>query len=388
MAHIPRLDKETWREDLRYFVQELTQRHKNPFHLVTQESFDHAVAELYTQIPILKDHEIVVGIQSLAAMVGDGHTQLATSRLFHFFPFEVFWFGGELRILRTIPAYREMLGTRIVKIAGASITDVRKRVQALIPQGENRWYTLSQSAHHITQVEPLAALGILAEVEDTKFILEDDNGRQFAVNVTPLSPDTSVAWVEAITPAPLYLQRRDEGFWFTYLPDARTIYVSFRNYHDLEENAKKLWEFVDRQAPNRLIIDMRQNEGGNYAVGREHLIYKAQFQRAINRKGHLFIITGRATFSAAMTNVIDFHRGTDAIVVGEPMGARPNGYQEQDVFTLPNSQLRVSCSIFYYRFQDGDASAFAPDKRIDPEWTAISAGRDPVMEWILAQPSV
>jgi hypothetical protein len=116
-AHPPKpaLSKEQWRDDLNVFTQELTQRHKNPYHLVTQAAFEQAVAELYTRIPIFKDYEVVHGIQRLAAMIGDGHTRLDTRNLFHAFPFEAFWFGRDLRIVRTIPAHQEILGTRIIR---------------------------------------------------------------------------------------------------------------------------------------------------------------------------------------------------------------------------------------------------------------------------------
>jgi hypothetical protein len=385
MPSIPTLSTKEWREDLNFFAKELTQRHKNPYHRVTQEAFEQAVAELHAQIPTLKDYEIVVGIERLAAMIGDGHTRLNTRGLFHFFPFEVFWFERELRIIRTTSAYRHILGTRIAKVGGIPIANVWKRLQTLIPQGENKWYTLDQSAYYITRVEPLAALGILPEVDTTLFTLKADTGKKLVLHITPVSPSISIEWTDAIELPPLYLQRLDEGFWFSYLPDSHTIYVCFRRYDNLEENAKKLWDFVDSHSPNRLIIDMRQNSGGNYALGREHLIYNVIFRRGLNNKGHLFVIAGRQTFSAAMTNITDFRRETDAIIVGEPIGARPNGYQELDRFTLPNSQLQAFCSILYYKFMDRDVPAILPDKRIDPDWTAYKAGRDPVMEWIMTQ---
>jgi hypothetical protein len=87
-----------------------------------------------------------------------------------------------------------------------------------------------------------------------------------------------------------------------------------------------------------------------------------------------------------MTNATDFRRETDAILVGEPTGARPNGYQELDGFTLPQSGVVAHCSILRYRFQDRDTPAVMPDVRIDPDWNAFREGRDPVMEWILEQP--
>ena len=87
-----------------------------------------------------------------------------------------------------------------------------------------------------------------------------------------------------------------------------------------------------------------------------------------------------------MTNATDFRRETEALLVGEPPGARPNGYQEQARFTLPNSNLEASCAMLRYRFQPGDAPVVTLDKRIEPNWVSYRAGRDPVLEWILVQP--
>jgi hypothetical protein len=58
-------------------------------------------------------------------------------------------------------------------------------------------------------------------------------------------------------------------------------------------------------------------------------------------------VIGRNTLSAAMTNAADFLKETNAILVGEPTGARPNGWQEKGQFTLPNSHLVVSVSTRY-----------------------------------------
>lgn len=39
----------------------------------------------------------------------------------------------------------------------------------------------------------------------------------------------------------------------------------------------------------------------------------------------------------------------------------------------------------YFKFLDEDVPAVMPDHRIDPTWPDFQAGRDPVMDWILAQ---
>jgi hypothetical protein len=85
-----------------------------------------------------------------------------------------------------------------------------------------------------------------------------------------------------------------------------------------------------------------------------------------------------------MTNATDFRRETEATLVGEPTGARPNGYQENHMFTLPLSKLRVSCSMLKYRFQpESEKDAVFPDQRIDPDWRSFSTGKDAALEWIL-----
>jgi hypothetical protein len=165
------------------------------------------------------------------------------------------------------------------------------------------------------------------------------------------------------------------------------VYVSFRGYESLAEKARELFEFLDDHPVERVVVDLRQNGGGDFFMGRKHLIKPIVERPAINQKGKLFVLVGRQTFSAAMVNAIDFRRETNAILVGEPIGERPNSYSENDEFTLPNSRLIVSYSTRYYEFLDQDVPAVMPDQRVDPSWEAFQAGRDPVMDWVLSEAS-
>lgn len=390
---IPSLTADQWRQDLGYFVSQITTYHRDPYHLTNKAQFEQAVASLRERIPSMKDYEIIVGFERLAALVGDGHTFIQTANIYHRFPLEAFWFGDDLRVVRAAPEYKRALGTRIVAIGAFSISEIRKKLQPLIPQGENRWYVLSHSAEQIMKAEPLAALGILREPGPADFTLEDDGGHRFTLRVRPVPPGGGSTGEVAAEPAPLPFLHADEPFWFTYLADSETVYVDFRSYQDLETNAARLWDFIPRRSVKRLVIDMRWNEGGNYAKGRDYLIYQVLFLPALNRlgetlnrRGRLFVITGRKTFSAGMTNVTDFRRETEAILVGEPTGARPNGYQENHWFTLSNSKLRASCAMHAYRFQPlSPSDTVSPDQRIDPDWQSFREGKDAALDWILAQ---
>ena len=385
-ASIARLSKAEWRDDLRYFASELPKRHKNAFHHTTRAQFEQEVAKLEAAIPSLQADQIIIGMLEITAKVGDAHTYVHLPRSFHHYPISLYWFGNELRVTRTTSPYQRALGARVVRIGKMNIRDVGTRIRRVISQDETEWFVLRDSPDYIAIPEVLHALAIVPDITSAPFTFVDEQGKQFTLNIEAVARGAKLDWLSLPTKLPLYLQRPDEQFWFTYLPDAKTIYVNFRGYNSLIENAQQLFKAIDQHQPERLVIDMRENGGGDFTLVREHLLPGLKQRPAINRTGHLFVVIGRDTFSAAMSNATDFRKETKAILVGEPIGERPNSYQENRQLVLPNSRLTVSYSTQYYKFVDEDGRAVIPDKRINPDWPGYKAGRDPVMEWILAYP--
>lgn len=393
-SRIPTLNKEQWRQDLQYLARELPKRHKNLFHTVSREQFERSVAELDTAIPSLQDHQIVVRMMQITAMVGDGHTGVHMPPYFKLLPLALYWFGNELRVTGTQKEYERALGARVVKVGAFSIDDVQARIRSCLPsaENENEWYVMSSSPSFITRSEILHALGVVPDPERVPITFADEQGKQFTLEIVPFMPPPAVKGAIALPGAlpaakvqPLFRQKPAESFWFTHLPDLQTTYVNFRRYDSLGEHSRALFAFIDRHQPKRLVIDLRQNGGGDFFEGRKHLIRPIKERPALNQKGRLFVIVGRRTYSAAMANAIDFKKETNAILVGEPIGERPNSYSENDEMTLPNSRIVVSYSTRYYKFLDEDVPAVMPDKRIDPNWPDFKAGRDAVMDWILSQ---
>ncbi|MFL6278155.1 MAG: S41 family peptidase [Blastocatellia bacterium] len=360
---------------------------------MTREQFESDIATLDAAIPSLQDHQIIVRMLQITARIGDGHTYVHLPASFKRYPLQLYWFGNELRVTHAAADYETALGARVVKIGEMSVDAVQARILGLLSQAENEWFIKNNSPKLMVRPEVLQALGIVPTVERAPFTFEDEQGKQFTLELKPISvlPDAGGVSRLSLRPAvkeePLYRQRPAEPFWVTYLPDSQTVYANFRSYNGLGENAKKLFELIDHQPTKKLVIDMRQNGGGDFTKVRRDLIPGIKQRAAINKPGHLFVIIGRATFSAAMSNAADFKKDTRAILVGEPTGERPNSYQENDEMKLPNSGIVVSYSTRYYKFLDEDAPAVMPDKRLDPEWPAYRAGRDPVMEWILAYPA-
>ena len=105
--------------------------------------------------------------------------------------------------------------------------------------------------------------------------------------------------------------------------------------------------------------------------------------RQINRKGRLFVVLGRRTFSSAILNAIDLKKKTEAVFYGEPTGGKPNHYGEIRTLTLPHLGLKVSYSTKYFQFVEGDEPSLIPDVLVELALDDYLALRDPVLEAIL-----
>lgn len=386
--HNETLTKEKWRQDLQYLSKELMLRHKNIFHTVSREEFERAVAELDSEIPSLQEPEIILRLQQIISMIGDSHTSLADfpPNTFHWYPLALFWFGNELRVLRTTSTYNRALGGKVVRIGNSNIADAVVKVNRFIAK-DNEYWGKYVGANYLVSAEVLFTAGILSSLDKGQWTFEDTEGKQFSVDMNVISKDDKGVWLLAAKETPLFRQKAAEQFWFTTLNDSKTLYVNMRGYPETEaykQTADALLKLIDSFKPKRLVIDVRQNTGGDLKKGR-YLLAGLKKRNVFNKQG-IYVVIGRATSSAAMVNAIDFRSELNAVLVGEPTGGKPNSYSENEFFFLPNSNLKVSYSTKYYKFQESDTSALMPDKLIEPSWESYKSGGDNVMEWILAQP--
>jgi hypothetical protein len=229
----------------------------------------------------------------------------------------------------------------------------------------------------------LHGLGIIANRNVASYELVEDNGQKFTMSFPAIPPDSQINWVNLVNKPPLRQQNPNQDFWFVYLPDSHSLYCNFRSYQRLNQNAAALLSDVKAKNADKLVIDLRQNSGGDYTQGLKYLIDPIRGLSKINRSGHLFVLIGANTFSAAMSNAAQFRQRTAAMLVGEPVGERPNSYQEAREMRLPNSQLLVRYSTQYYKFSDGAENLIRPDHEVAIPWEDYKKGRDPVLEWAL-----
>jgi hypothetical protein len=380
---LPPMDAAKWRDDVDYFARELAKRHINAFHAVTREQFDQAVAELRDKTKTATDEALIVGLLKITAMVGDAHTNVHLPASVHRLPVAVAMFGDDYYITRAADDAKSLLGARIVSIDGVPVAEVEKRLRSVISRDESEPLVRGLLPQYLLIGEVLRGLGITRDAVRARLTVATVEGEQTADVALLPGAASPAAWKSAASSEPLSRQHPEDPFFVQMLEPQKTMYVNFRRYDGLAEHARELWKLVDAKGVEKIVIDLRQNGGGDYKVGRRYLVSELKARPKLKA----FVLVGNRTFSAAMNNAIDFRNDGHAMLVGQPIGEKPNSYQENDEMTLPKSHLVVSYSTRFYKFQPDDAPPIVtPDKLIAPTWSDFVAGRDAALEWILAQP--
>ena len=385
-----------WKEDLHYMANKLAKEHKNLYHHISKADFQQAVEKLDNNIPKLTNQEIMVELARIVAMIGDGHTEPAlyqSATQFHRFPLVYYFYGDSLYVTAATEEYVSAVGSRVVQMGNAPIEEAFEKVKSVISHDNDMEYRHS-GPENLAIPEILHALKITDNDTTANFVLENMKGEIDTLKVTAIKRSElknlkSVASLLKIK-LPLYLQKPNDYYWFTYLQDSKTLYVQYNRCRDkddgesIDEFADKVFKFADSHPVDRFVLDLRNNSGGNMKLNAP-IINGVSSRPEINKKGKVFVITGRRTFSAATNAAIDMKKNTNAIFAGEQSRGKPNGYGEVESFRLPNSNIKVDYSTEYYNMipELGDVDYFPLDIKAENSFSDYLAGRDRVMEAIL-----
>ena len=377
----------SWLEDIDFFVRELPKRHLDAFHTISRERFEAAVADTREKAKTGQagDDEIIVGLMHAASLVGDAPTRVQLPAGVHRLPIVIALFDKEYRVTRATPEAQVLLGGRIVKVHDTEIADVERKLRRIIPQDESEAYVRGELPLRMPIAQLLHGLQIIPDTKKARVTVALPAGERTLELWTIPAGINPKDWPSVTAQTPLFGQNAGEALSFTYLEPSKSVYVNFRTYDALPSRAKALWKLVDEKAPSKIVFDLRQNGGGDPKLGRKHLVEELE-KREKREKVKAYVLVGNRTFDGAINNAIEFKNETRATLVGEPIGEKPNSYQEPDQMILPKSRLVVSYATKLQELlPKGSPSTVTPDKVIVPTWEDFLAGRDPVFDWVLKQ---
>lgn len=393
-----------WRADLRHVASEIARRSPHFATRVDQGPFDAAVNQLHEDIPRLTDAQIYVELMKLLRLLGDGHAGIYPPdddvALRRALPVQCYEFTEGLFITATAPEHRQLLGAQVLRFDGHPVAEVAAALEPLVARDNEHWLSLrvpqlmrrSAVMHAVGMAADAekAVLGVrLADGSASEVVVPADTVETQLVSERPCPPSWLFLPEQLPGELPLYLRNAGAMYWFEYLAAERLAYVQFNGVGDDQaEPVRRFWErlfdVIDRQGAERLVVDLRFNGGGNTFLTLP-LLHRIVGHQRINQRGRLFVIIGRNTFSAAQNfaTMLDCH--TNAVFVGEPTGSSPNFVGETVPFGLPYSGLRGNVSDLYWQtsWPLDHRSWIAPELYAPPTFAAFAANRDVAIEAVL-----
>jgi hypothetical protein len=384
-----------WRADVASLVQQMTAMHSLPLPGISLPDFMAHAADLSTRIPGLSDPEVRTQLEELVASIEDPHTDVSWPypSPFRQLPLSFYWFDDGIYATAASAPYTNLLGGRLVTVGQTGIDDAARILTALVPHENDQWPMHRIPLQELTNADFLFGTGLIPGSDSAHLVLQVPTDGTWP----GLIPADVATYANSLAPRqfpvfqgdlPLYRQHPDSNYWATVIDNGVTLYFQYNScMEDPKQPSADFFKQLDvlmaQEGVQRIVLDMRNNSGGFTSI-LSPWIDEIQASR-FNAAGRLYVIVGRATFSAAMEATNHLHDRTAAIFVGEPTGAKPQFQLRRGDFGLPYFGIRVS-------YSQGVESANDPDPTLTPDivtgltFAQYMAGVDPALDAILAIP--
>ncbi|UCE62289.1 MAG: hypothetical protein JSU63_11360 [Phycisphaerales bacterium] len=407
------IDIQGWRSDIDFLLERIRSVHPNPWFRIPEEEFVGHAQQLKEDIPSLDTKEITVRIMQLVALLRDGHTLLplgGNPSFTHWFPLRLDQFSDGVFITAIDNAYAKLVGAKVLRIGNLSALEAFRRVASA---------TSIDSCHSIPKEVPayisnatiLKALKIIDTGHSLPLELQIHRTERVKISIPSVEWRANFGWArnryhipadsesvnvfsDKMDKLPLHLKNlltKGDYYWFELLPDYTTLYVQFNSVNDAETETfhqfvERLWDYYDEHSEmiDKFVLDIRYNDGGNGYI-LQPLIHEFIKHEEISKRGSLYVITGRTTFSAAVRCLAQIIEHTDAITVGEPTSGPLNWFSDTELFELPYSGLYLLVSqYFWQKGHPSDERGYCPpDFPVPVTSQDYFSGTDQALEAIL-----
>ncbi|MDY4252813.1 MULTISPECIES: peptidase S41 [unclassified Clostridium] len=373
---------EKWIKDIEFLKDKLPKKHKNLFFYKSKEEFNNEINELIKNIPSYTDEEVKGKLVKIITSINDSHTSVGLDNL-KFFPLKFFEFEDGIYLIDGEENYKDYWGQKLIAINGYEIEEVKEMIKPYISK-DNSAIFKNQFSNSLTNLNLLSFSGIADNDEVTYTFTDGD----ITVKALSYKNNKNMKFIsENNDKVPLSKQNNNDKYWFKYLEDENIVYVKYNSCSNMEgysfkEFTNDVFQVVDKNNPDKLVVDFRDNGGGNSAIFNSFL--EAINEREdINKTGKLYAIIGRSTFSSAILNTMDLKKNTNATLVGESTGGQPNHFGEVKQLYLSNTNITVYYSSNYFKTTKEDVDSIYPDKEVTLKASSFFEGKDDFLEAII-----
>ena len=385
-------------DDVRELGTQITQIHPDAFRSVSRQRFESEVSSLAQRAPTISRNELLVGMLRIIASLGprNGHTGLfpgdpAHTRELHFYPVRLYDFADGMYVVdATDPS---LVRSRLVAIEGVPTERVLELVEPLRPARQHLESSRVGAALPAHRRGARRPRGRRRRRSGRPSRSRSPTASASTSSLTPVAAsrytsrfaDPLFGHYPSILPKatqPLYLSGSARPLWARTLAGGRAVYVGYNSVRSPTPAVlRKIERLVRGKGVRRVIVDLRLNGGGdNTTYGSLTTLFGSA---AVNKRGKLQVLIGRATFSAAANFAAEIDRATRAVFVGEPTGGGVETYGDTFPVLLPTVGWTVRIAARYHERKKSKSDrrlAVEPDVRVDLTSKQYFARVDPVLD--------
>ena len=403
---------EKWIEDINFVKETMYAKHPNPFYSTSKEEFDLYFNKLIDDVPNLEEHVILVELQKIIAKAKDGHMKLdLVSHFLRACPYLFEQYQGELYAIAhsTLePEWAQGLYQKLVQINGVDIKYIESKLSELWSTDGSAYWQYSDVGIPKLLAMPyvLDAIGVPNTEKYMDYTFADETGQLLTTRLDLVRIDkyntaeqnTAPAWAgERVS---FYaMPTNNKPYEYRYLAEENAIYLIYQQCKDDEEQpfvdfVEKLFQVVQDNQVQKIIVDLRANKGGNSSVINPLFNKLVQWPKFQDTPNQLIVLIGKNTFSAGVDAVQNLSRLSCATVAGSPTGGDIASFGNIEIVTLPNCKASFIYTTKYFSggkkiSETGTVpkhyNAYLPDVYIENTIESYKQGRDLVLEWALEQ---
>ncbi|MCV2354750.1 S41 family peptidase [Paucibacter sp. B2R-40] len=380
-----------------------------------QRALDY-IADLENSQRLLTPEQFLLACLTVSAFAQNGHDGVDTLPGSWFpgqrLPMRLLWLDDGIVVARVAATHADLAGAVVERIEGVTPTDLMHSLRAIGGGVDN--FNVWNLNWVIESAGMLHAMGLAAAPDKLKLALKRADGTRVEREIAyvpsdrvpsgvlpgrlwsqaPLPVEVAQNWSVPVHPEPLALQDPENMYRSIELRDIDSLYVQIRINIDFAGQeigpfSQQLEQQLRQAAPRNLILDLRQNTGGDNEKTRE-------LMRTIARsiKGHIYMLVGGQTFSAGIANAaaLKHDAGARVVIVGTPVGDRLQWWSEgHQRIEMPHSRYAFRLNGGYWDLVQGCADKpLCYGDKYDVQVTSLSpqiAAPIRVADWLAGRDS-
>ena len=361
-------------------------------------TFLEKAADLRAKIPQWTDQRTIIELAKLMAGLQDAHSSINILfdgiSIFDKVPLAFYAFEEEWYVIAAHPDFKELVGGKVVRIGQKNMKEVKLKIESLL-SADNELEYWANGGLYLQMPAALFELGLIkqAEMLTLELSMMDGSRTSWAVPAIPARQiNEGPPWISARSAAlrsPFNSGKKHEHYFYEYLEKEGLFYCYYGRAQDqegrpaLKKFFRQMFKIIDEVQPQKLLIDLRNNSGGDYNKSWP-LIKEIEKRKGLNQQGKIFVATSRHTYSAAVVTAIFLKQQTAAILLGEPGRSNPMQTDDASFFDLPNSGLRLGLTVKLRHPMPelGGKAYLAVDIPLEIRFAGFVSGKDPIWEYL------